>query len=146
MLPHTAVVALMANIAVETGNTFDYKIKQRGARKPAHGLLQLDPKGKLPDYMLYLTANGYKDSAETQIRYFMDTIYGSNKAEIGHGVASKLRAIIASGSHIQITVALSDMWFKPSKPHLIRRLTQATIRHSSINQSAAETKRLRSFI
>lgn len=136
-LPEAAVVALLANIAVETGNTFDPSIKQRGASNPAQGLLQFDPKGKLPDYQEYLKENAYKDNAQNQINYFMDTIYGPNMDEIGRGNALKLQKIIETGNHEEVTKALSDLWFKPGKPHLDRRLEEARNRYSVI-QSEAE--------
>jgi hypothetical protein len=124
-LPKAAQIALLANIAVETGNSFDHKQQQRGASAPAKGLLQFDPKGKLGNYKKYLDLNSYKDSAQNQINYFMDTIYGDNKKEIGYGNAAKLRDIIETGDYRQITQALTDMWFKPGKPHTERRMDEA---------------------
>jgi len=124
-LPKAAQIALLANIAVETGNSFDHKQQQRGASAPAKGLLQFDPKGKLGNYNKYLGLNAYKDSAQNQINYFMDTIYGDNRKEIGYGNAAKLRDIIETGDYRQITQALTDMWFKPGKPHIERRMDEA---------------------
>lgn len=124
-LPKAAQIALLANIAVETGNSFNFKQSQRGAGKPAKGLLQFDPKGKLDNYQKYLNINSYIDSAQNQINYFMDTIYGDNKKEIGHGNAAKLRDIIETGDYKQVTQALTDMWFKPGTPHTERRMDEA---------------------
>jgi len=43
-LSNSLVIAMMANIAVETGYTYDYKTKQKGLRTdPAFGLFQFDP-------------------------------------------------------------------------------------------------------
>jgi hypothetical protein len=124
-----AVAALLGNIAVETGDTFDYTIKQRGVKNPAIGLLQFDPKGKLDDYLEYLKENSLKDSPQNQINYFIDTIYGRSRDEIGHGVAAKLREVISTGDYFEITIALSRLWFRPSKPHLDRRLDSARYRY-----------------
>jgi hypothetical protein len=124
-LPKAAQIALLANIAVETGNSFDHKQQQRGSSAPAKGLLQFDPSGKLNDYKKYLDLNSYIDSAQNQINYFMDTIYGDSKKEIGHGNAAKLRDIIETGDYKQVTQALADMWFKPGKPHMERRMDEA---------------------
>ena len=124
-----AMAALLGNIAVETGDTFDYTIRQRGASNPAIGLLQFDPKGKLGDYLEYLKDNSLKDSPQHQIDYFMDTIYGNSRDEIGYGVATKLRQVMATGDYFEITIALSRLWFRPSKPHLDRRLDSARYRY-----------------
>ena len=124
-LPRAAQVALLANIAAETGNSFNFKQSQRGASKPAKGLLQFDPKGKLNNYKAYLDINKDTDSAQNQINYFMDTIYGDSKKEIGHGVAARLRDIISTGDYKEVTQALTDMWFKPGTPHMDRRMDEA---------------------
>ena len=124
-LPKAAQIALLANIAVETGNSFDFNQQQRGASKPAEGLLQFDPSGKLNSYKKYLNLNSYADSAQNQLNYFMDTIYGDSKKEIGHGNAAKLRDIFETGDYKQVTQALTDMWFKPGTPHMERRMDEA---------------------
>ena len=124
-LPKAAQIALLANIAVETGNSFDHKQQQRGSSAPAKGLLQFDPSGKLNDYKKYLDLNSYIDSAQNQINYFMDTIYGDSREEVGYGNAADLRKLFETGDYKEITQALIDKWFMPSKPHTERRMDEA---------------------
>jgi hypothetical protein len=62
----------MGNISVETGGTFDYTIKQKNGN--GYGLFQLDYMKKY--YHEYLTKQGFKDSAEAQIKFMHSTIRG----------------------------------------------------------------------
>lgn len=124
-LPKAAQIALLANIAVETDNTFDHQQYQRHVPAPAYGLLQLDPKGKYNNYQKYLKTNAHEDSAQNQINYFMDSIYGDSREEVGYGNAADLRKLFETGDYKEITQALIDKWFMPSKPHTERRMDEA---------------------
>ena len=124
-LPKAAQIALLANIAVETGNSFDHQQYQSNNPKLARGLLQFDPKGKLNSYLKYLEANDHKDSAQNQINYFMDSIYGDSREEVGYGNAADLRKLFETGDYKEITQALIDKWFIAGKPHTERRMDEA---------------------
>ncbi len=123
--PSNAIPAIMGNIEVETGGTFDYKEKQKGRGK-AVGLFQFDPQGgKYQDYRKYL--GKYKDNMFNQIDYVWDTTYGDRQHVIGSGNAKKLRDSFENDTPDIIARNFSDIWLKPSKPHMERRLeaTQA---------------------
>jgi len=124
-LPEAAQIALLANIAVETGNSFDYQQYQSNNPKLAYGLLQFDPKGKLNDYQKYLKTNDYKDSAQNQINYFMESIYGDAREETGYGNAATLGKLFETGDYKEITQALIDKWFIAGTPHTERRMDEA---------------------
>lgn len=120
--PENAIPAIMANIEVETGGTFDYKQKQKGGK--AVGLFQFDPQGgKYQDYKKYLGKS--KDNMFQQIDYFWDTVYGDRQHVIGSGNAKLLRNAFESEAPEKITGVLSDVWFRPGKPNIEKRL-QAT--------------------
>ena len=117
--PDNAIPAIMANIEVETGGTFDYKTKQRGGS--AKGLFQFDPKGgKYQDYKSYL--GDYKDNMFQQIDYFYDTILGDRQHVIGTKNARKLQQSFENDDPRTIAENLTNIWFRPGKPHLEKRL------------------------
>ena len=140
--PDTAIAAIMGNIDVETGGSFSHKQKQRQADRKAHGLFQFDPAGKLPDYKRWLKANKRKDSATAQVDFFDSTIFGKDKKIVGFGNAEKLQEIIRTGDVPTITKALTDLWFRPSVPHIERRLESAKNIYTAQNEFPAETNRL----
>ena len=140
--PDTAIAAIMGNIDVETGGSFDYKQKQRQASKKAHGLFQVDPAGKLPDYKRWLKGNKRKDSPEAQVDFFDSTIFGKDRKIVGYGNAEKLQEIIRTGDVPTITQALTDLWFRPGVPHAEQRLESAQNLYTAQDQYPAETNRL----
>ena len=140
--PDTAIAAIMGNIDVETGGSFDYKQKQRKATKKAQGLFQFDPAGKLPDYKRWLKSNKRKDSPEAQVDFFDSTIFGKDRKIVGYGNADKLQEIIRTGDVPTITQALTDLWFRPGVPHTERRLESAQDIFNAQDQYPAETNRL----
>ena len=140
--PDTAIAAIMGNIDVETGGSFDYKQKQQQASKKAHGLFQFDPAGKLPDYKRWLKGNKRKDSPEAQVDFFDSTIFGKDRKIVGYGNAEKLQEIIRTGDVPTITQALTDLWFRPGVPHAEQRLESAQDIYTAQDQYPAETNRL----
>jgi len=140
--PDTAIAAIMGNIDVETGGSFNHKQKQRLADRKAHGLFQFDPAGKLPDYKRWLKANKRKDSVASQVDFFDSTIFGKDRKIVGYGNAEKLQEIIRTGDVPEITKALSDLWFRPGTPHMERRLESANNLFTAQDQYPAETNRL----
>lgn len=124
-LPSNAIAGIMANIDVETGGSFDYLQKQ--IKGPGRGLFQLDPTGPLPRaYAKWREENDVADSAEAQIEFMLDTIYGGNQEVIGYGHAEKLRKAFEEGTAEDIAVEFSNRWERPSKPHLDRRKASAS--------------------
>lgn len=119
--PSTAVAAaIMGNIDVETGGSFDFKQKQyRGG--PGRGLFQFDWHRK--HYAEYLEEEGLTDSMDTQVRYVAENIYGKKQDVVGQGNARKLRNIFKTDD----PVAISDMFQarflnpKKEKAHTDRR-------------------------
>ena len=122
--------ALMGNIDVETGGSFDYLQEQSGGG-PGRGLFQLEG-SKKEDYNNYLNDNGLEDSPRAQLDYMHETIYGDLQDEIGRGNAAKLRKIFETGNVEEITKAFEEIWERPGIPHSDRRLASAK---SFINES-----------
>jgi len=106
-----AVAGILGNIAVETGDTFDYKTKQEGG--PGYGLLQLD--FMKPYYEKWKKQNKIKDSADAQLRFFHDTVYGDSQNIIGAGNAAKLRNVLDTEQDPSVIAdVLAKGWFKPN--------------------------------
>ncbi len=117
--PYVAT-AMLGNIEVETGGSFDFKQKQyKGG--PGIGLFQFDFHKK--NYRDYLKDKKLKDSIDSQVRYVHDNIYGDQQKFLGEGNAKKLRAVFKTDDPI----AISDMFEKkflrpnPEKAHSDRR-------------------------
>ena len=130
-VPEAAAKAMVANIAVESGYTFDHTTKQKGERKdPAYGLFQFDPRGKGLDkpYQKYLEATDKKDSMEAQLDFFVDSVYGDYKEgrkHMGAGNVNKFKEAAESGDVTEATKAFSEKLLRPGKPHLDRRINAA---------------------
>lgn len=126
LLADNLIIAIMANIAVETGYTYDYKTQQKGQRSdPAYGLFQLDPRGGLYDlYIDYLEYAKSEDSAESQLNMMVDILlrqWDKGVAHVGHGNVTKVLAA-AEKSAEEATRAFCDHVLRPGKPHMDRRL------------------------
>jgi len=122
--PEKAIPAIMANIEVETGGTFNPQQKQLNAKNPAHGLFQFDKKGKYNDYKQWLGKE--RDNLYAQIDYFHDTIYGDKQKTIGKKVAERIRNSFETESPLDITKTLTNEWFRPGKPNLDKRINAAS--------------------
>jgi hypothetical protein len=84
-----AVAALMGNIEVETGGSFDYRQQQIGRSNGGYGLFQLDFQKN--NYFQFCRLKNLFDSAKSQIEYVYQSIYGSQRAFIGFGNAKKIQ-------------------------------------------------------
>ena len=95
-LRNKAIAAIMANIDVETGGSFDFKQKQTKSGSPSDprtiegggvGLFQFDDYekgvGNQSWYKEYLKDSGKKDSTESQIDYVLDSVFAKNKKDVG---------------------------------------------------------------
>jgi len=126
LLSNNIIIALMANIAVETGGTFDYETKQVGRETPAYGLFQFDPLGGI--YGLYQDYLGYvrgDDSAERQLDMLVDILLMYWPKGVNHVGRGNVRKVLraAQESAEKATEAFCDHVLRPGKPHLERRLS-----------------------
>lgn len=116
-----AIAAVMGNIEVETGGSFDYTQKQRGGN--GYGLFQFD--FMKPYYLKWLTEVGLDDSADSQVKFAYETIYGNKRDIIGAGNASKVANALNGDDVDTATTVFCTLWEKPGVPHLDRRLAAA---------------------
>ena len=125
------IAGIMANIAVETGYTFDFT-QQENKGTGGYGLFQLDPSGKKPEYDLWKTKTKREDSASAQIDFMHESIYTgitaiNGRDVVGEGNRKKLRAAFESGDATAITTMFQKRWEKPKagKEHNDRRVAFA---------------------
>jgi len=123
-----AIAGIMGNIDVETGGSFDPRQKQYSGG-PGRGLFQMESgAGKLDEYQTWLKKTGRTDSDASQIQFFRDTIYDPSGVRdivgvdvAGFGNAEKLRDVFETDDPRKIAEAVSNLWEKPSVPHMERR-------------------------
>ena len=112
------ISAMLGNIDVETGGTFDFKQKQKGGN--GFGLFQFD--FNKPYYNQYLKDNDLEDSVDSQVRYTFENIYGNQQKIIGEGNAEKLRESFKTKSNpINLSDDIMNIFLRPAKPHADRR-------------------------
>lgn len=128
-----AIAGIIGNIDVETGGSFDYTQKQKKGN--GYGLFQFD--FLKPHYEKWLKDNKLTDSAQAQIDFFDDTIQGNSQDIIGRGNAAKLRKTLSGSSPTLIAEELSNVWLKPGKPHLQRRIRSADSQYNALQQMNA---------
>jgi hypothetical protein len=137
----SAITGIVANIDVETGGTFDYQQKQ--IKGPGYGLFQLDPSGPLPKaYEDFKKKTGKEDSAESQIEFMHETIYGDYQDVIGSGNAEKLRTTFESGDGYDSTKTFMELWERPGVPHFDRRIASA----ETLSQELGAAFKLPSYV
>ncbi len=118
-----AIVGIMANIDHETGipelgyrGTYSYKQQEIGHSKLGKGLFQLTTKLHKNGYNQFLKDNNLKDSNESNIDYFLDTIMNPKskmRNDIGGKNLDDLRSLFQNGNIEQITEAINNKWLKP---------------------------------
>ena len=118
-----AVAGILGNIDVETGGTFDFKIKAAGTEQ-SFGLFQLNG-GHLRAYRNFLTNNSLRDSASHQLDYVMNNIFDGEGFDIGAGNREILRDAFANGDAAQVATLFSNLFERPSIPRLERRVASA---------------------
>lgn len=118
-----AVAGILGNIDVETGGTFDFTQQQVGGG-PGRGLFQFEG-GHLRDYRNFLTRNSLRDSASHQLDYVMNNIFDGEGFDIGAGNREILRDAFANGDAAQVATLFSNLFERPSIPHLERRVASA---------------------
>ena len=129
-----AAAGIMGNIDVETGGTYDYLQKQDGGK--GEGLFQFD--FMKPYYKDYLKRNKLEDSANAQIDYMYDTIYG-NEAMFSTKDKKALREALESGNVQQATKGFQDIFENPGVPHEDRRMKSAEDIYKKYNKPTEET-------
>ena len=118
-----AVAGILGNIDVETGGTFDFKIKAAGTEQ-SFGLFQLNG-GHLSAYRNFLARNSLRDSASHQLDYVMNNIFDGEGFDIGAGNREILRDAFANGDAAQVATLFSNLFERPSIPRLERRVASA---------------------
>ena len=138
-----AVAAILANIDVETGGSFDFTQKQTKSGDPSdprtieyggYGLFQFDDyspnQGHRSWYQEYLKDTGKEDSTESQIDYVIGMIYAKDpdsieykyKERMGKGDAEVLQQYLdTTDNPSQISDAFVDRFEKAGIPHSDKR-------------------------
>ena len=134
------ISAIMGNIAVETGNSFDHTQKQKGGGG-GYGLFQFTGSHK-DDYFDWVKENKFKDSKFTQAKFVYDNIYakGGYGRELGWRDRGLLQSAfddpiptpmaLSPGGRERVPVSqktktFADVYEKAGKPHMGRRLKKA---------------------
>ena len=128
--PESAISAILGNIDVETGGTFDHTTEQRGGK--GYGLIQFDDQQGA--YWDWLESTTLRDSPESQIQFVADAIYNdkydaegmfTGPLDIGGKSRKKIRQAFDEGSTLDITQVFSEEYERPSKPRMDKRVKSA---------------------
>lgn len=116
-----AIAAIIGNIDVETGGTFNYQQKQKGGA--GYGLFQFDFMKSY--YEDYLKKHKKEDSIKSQID-FMDDVIRNKENILGAGNAKKLLNSLSGDNSVdQMTLDFQNIFEQPGKPHTERRKKSA---------------------
>lgn len=119
-LSKNAITGIMATIDKETGGTYDWQQEETGegrGKGKGYGLFQLDPDGDhVKQYTKFLKRTAKKDSENSQIDYFLDTI--KNKKSEGYisngsGNGDVLEELFKTGTPEEITKQITERWERP---------------------------------
>lgn len=109
------ISGLMGNIAVESGDTFDYlkkedlKVTGDGLGK-GRGLFQFT--FMQPFYEKHLKKNNLKDSAKNQIDWTLEQINNPKTSVLGNTEAKKLKKIMDKGNVVEVTEGFNSIFEK----------------------------------
>ena len=134
------IAALMGNIAVETGSSFDHTQKQDNGG--GYGLLQFTDSSSvqhLSDYKAWLKTTGRTDSKESQLQFFTDNKNYNKPAtssrdgyghDIGWIARSNLNANFDKNPQIEdlverYTDIIQNYYLHPGAPASQKRLAQS---------------------
>jgi len=120
-LSPSAMAAIIGNIDVETGGSFDFQQKQRNGN--GYGLFQFD--FMKPHYFEWLKKNNKKDSAKSQLDFMYETVYGDNQELLGKKNAEELRRSFKEDDVNNATYKFMKIFENPGVPHAGRRLESA---------------------
>jgi hypothetical protein len=121
-LTDNAVAGILGNIEVETGGSFNHE-QQQAEGGPGYGLFQFD--WHKPYYEEWLTTTDNTDSAQSQVDYMLDNIYGDSQSVLGERNAAELRRVLSMGTAEEIATAFSDIFERPSVSNMQRRIDAA---------------------
>lgn len=134
-LTPTEVAAIVGNMAVETGNSFDHTQQERGVGRgdtPAWGLIQFedDGLGLGKTYRRYLEQNGFDDSEDSQIQFISDVLQDMDPEGmdyIGRGNIRKFKQAAQSGDVEAATKVFQTNILRPDpkRSHERRRVREA---------------------
>jgi len=147
-LSNAAIAGIVGNIDIETGGTFDFQQRQTKSGDPrdpniipggAYGLFQFDDPGKRAGhetwYKQYLEKTNKKDSAESQLDYFLDTInaggdtqdpFYSFSKNVGEGNTGTIKGYFKTSEDPKtISDSITDRFLKPGKSHSDKRRASA---------------------
>ena len=118
------IPALMGNISVETGGTFDPLQQEKDGK--GHGIFQLTGK-QLKSYKKWL--GDREDTRYTQALFVRENIYGSH-GNVPHDIGWRARGMLTDsfggeGSTEDKTKVFSDVYERPEVPHMDRRIEEA---------------------
>jgi len=124
-LSKNAVSAIMGNIDVETGGSFDFMQQQN--KGPGYGLFQFEGIQR-QEYDKFLNENKLDDSANSQINYVMENIFGNKQNIMGQGNAKKIRDAFANGDIDLATEMFMTKFERPkdqSQKQINKRINKA---------------------
>jgi len=139
-----AIIGIMANIDKETDGTYDYQMEQYNGK--GYGLFQLDPGGDhVNQYNMFLERNNTKDSMESQLDYFLESIYDVKSPALksnGGKNARDLRKLFSSGNVEDITKAITEKWERPDD--YLKRQENPTAYEKNLTDRIERAKKLSS--
>ena len=151
--PDESIAAIMGNIAVEAP-TFKYSEKEKGGKKGRDqgiGLFQFT-KGRQDDYKKYLRDNKLSDNAINQLEYVHEQMTSDSKDELSYDVGVKnrerLRKVLLGkgmGAVEDRAKFISDIFLRPGKPHMERRMEESLNMYDMIPRQDKITGGLRSY-
>ena len=118
------IPALMGNISVETGGTFDPFQQQEGG--DGHGLFQFSG-NHLKAYKKWLRAIGFPDSGYNQALFVNSNVYAKDTPyDLGWKARGLLQDAFSGDLSTQDkTRIFSDVYEKPGVPHMDRRIEES---------------------
>jgi hypothetical protein len=119
------IPSIMGNISVETGGSFSHLQEQDGGS--GYGLFQFDGKHK-DAYFKWLESSQMLDSKYAQAKFVYDNIYGEKNRpyDLGWKARGLLKDTFAGDSNEDKTTIFSNVYERPSKPHMDRRLMSSS--------------------
>ena len=129
-----AIAGIVGNLDHETGNTFDYTQKQDN-NGPGRGIAQMEKGYMFDRYNSWLKTNKQEDSLLGQLNYIHGAIEDNlGFAELGSGKAKKLREGLKNAQSVEeATTLMQNIFFKPGKPNLERRIELSNKAYKELN-------------
>ena len=134
-----AIAGIVGNLDHESGNTFDYKKKQ-GSGGPGRGIAQMEAGAMFDRYNSWLKASKLKDSLINQLNYIHGSIQDNlGFDELGSGNAKELREGLKNVKSVdEATTMMQNIFFKPGKPNLDRRIELSNRAYKELNKKGTD--------